>query len=139
MSPALSPRSALSPASALFLFVARRMAAHGLDDAHATLALIAAFGKRHRRPLILMRTMMHELAQAASRNIMVAPSCCRRMTRDEARLLVIVAESDGNPVDALDGLGELLGRDCCHAPLASVQAVGQAFADLGHPIALFSR
>lgn len=139
MSPSASPRPAIASSTSLLLFVARRMAAHGTDDARAALAMISTFGKQHRRPLILMRVMMHELAQGASRNIMVAPSCCPRMTRDEARLLVILAEANANPHEAHHGLGELLGCDRCHAALASVQAVAQAFADLGQPIRLFAR
>lgn len=138
MPQSLSSRSAVAPSTALFLYVARRMAANGPDDAQAALAMLAAFGKHHRRPLLLMRAMMHELASAAVHRITVAPCCCRRMTRDEARLLVILAEAEIHPREAHDGLAELTGSDHCLGALTSVQAVGQAFADLGHPIRLFA-
>lgn len=71
----------------LFLFVMRRMATAGVNDAHAANAMLGAFGKSYRRPLVLMRAMMLELARAASRKILVAPCCCARMTADEAAIM----------------------------------------------------
>ena len=47
----------------LFLFVMRRMATAGVNDAHAANAMLGAFGRSYRRPLVLMRAMMLELAR----------------------------------------------------------------------------
>ena len=63
--------------------------------------MLGAFGRSYRRPLVLMRAMMLELARASSRKILVAPCCCARMTADEA--LDLVASSARQV--ALDWLG----------------------------------
>ena len=47
------------------LFAIRRMGAHGLADARAAHVIFTTFGQRFRRPLILTRTLMAELASTA--------------------------------------------------------------------------
>ena len=71
----------------LFLYTMRRMASAGVNDAHAANAMLGAFGRSYRRPLVLMRAMMLEVARCATRRILVAPCCCARMTADEATLM----------------------------------------------------
>src|SRR3546814_8985449 len=61
----------------LFLYVMRRMATAGVNDAHAANAMLGAFGRSYRRPLVLMRAMMLEMARTSSRKILIAPCCCR--------------------------------------------------------------
>ena len=68
------------PAQRLLLFAFRQMGAHGLDDACAAHAFVTAFGKDFRRPLLLLRTLMLELSNAAARPIQIAPWCCARIT-----------------------------------------------------------
>ena len=41
----------------LFLFVMRRMASAGVNDAHAANAMPGAFGRSYRRPLVLMPSL----------------------------------------------------------------------------------
>ena len=65
----LAPLPHLIPAYAdlrLLLFVFRRMGAHGLNDAHAANALLHAFGTAFRRPLMLLRAMMADVAGTAT-------------------------------------------------------------------------
>jgi hypothetical protein len=77
----LLPRPLPSEGSArLLLFGFRRLATHGLQDAHAANAMIGGFGLGFRRPLILLRALMAELSRVSNRKIVVAPCCCLRMT-----------------------------------------------------------
>lgn len=124
-------------AARLFLFAVRRMAAAGVDDAHAANALLATFGRRYRRPLVLLRAMMLELARVSDRKIMVAPCCCSRMTADEARLLLAIKDSDRNPAAAYEELSTLIASPAGLGALTCLQAVSQSFADLGHPLDLY--
>ena len=119
----------------LLLFVIRRMAAGGLNDAHAAAALLGVFGKSYRRPLVLLRALMAELARAAERPIVVAPCCCPRMTENEATLLSAVTEAESSPRTARARLGGLLPGARSLGALSSAQAVNRAFADLGRPLA----
>ena len=118
----------------LLLFAMRRMAAAGLNDAHAAHGLLGAFGVSFRRPLILLRALMAEVSRASSRKIPVAPCCCPRMTAAEATLLRAVRIATDQPREAHARLCDLLGTERAFGALASAQAVAQAFADLGRPI-----
>jgi hypothetical protein len=118
----------------LLLHGIRRMGVGGINDAHIANAMIGLFGLSFRRPLVLMRAMMAELSRAATRSIIIAPSCCARMTGSEAVLVSAVAEAGDSPVAAHDLLCGLCGVSSCLGLLSSAQAVAQAFADLGHPI-----
>ena len=122
----------------LFLFVMRRMASAGVNDAHAANALLGAFGRSYRRPLVLMRAMMLELARASSRKILVAPCCCARMTADEGMLMQATGQALRDPNAAYEQLSDLLGNDHALGALTCMQAVAQAHADLGRPLELYS-
>lgn len=117
--------------SRLFLLSVRRLGAHGLGDAHIANHFITAFGPGFRRPLILMRVMMSELAAAASTPITIAPCCCRRMTTSEATLVEIMRRLDHQPMVAHALLADLLGNRRIDGVLATMGLVGSAFADAG--------
>lgn len=120
----------------LLLFAMRRVAAHGLDDAHAAHALLCGFGMSFRRPLILLRALMAEASRIAHRRILVAPCCCPRMTEAEATMLTAIQASRSDPHHVHDNLAALLGVDNCLGTLSSAQALAQAFEDLGKPLAI---
>lgn len=122
----------------LFLFTMRRMAAAGVKDAHAANALLGHFGTSYRRPLVLMRAMMLELARTAQRKIHVAPCCCTRMTPDEGLLMEVLGDAIERPRLAHRQLAALLGHDGALGALTCTQAVAQCFADLGRPVSLYS-
>ena len=118
----------------LFLQVVRRMGVGGLNDAHAANMLISVFGLSFRRPLILTRALMAELARASTCSIMIAPSCCCRMTLAESMLVRAVAQSHDDPHGAHRTLCRLCLIEQGIGVLSSAQAVALAFADLGRPI-----
>lgn len=124
-----------SPPARLALFAMRRMGAHGLSDAHAAQAMITAFGRDFRRPLVLMRTLMAELASNAAGTIAIAPCCCRRMTAAEGALLTILRGVDSAPEQARLLAADLLGARRVESTLMAAAAVAAAFADAGSPIA----
>ena len=116
------------------MFVMRRMAMHGVNDAHAANALLGMFGRRYRRPLVLLRAMMLEVARSSSRTIMIAPCCCTRVTRDEYYLLDALARANRDTRTAHRQLTELTGNIEALGALTCAQAVAAAFADLGRPL-----
>ena len=118
----------------LLLFTMRRVAAHGLDDAHAAHAMLCAFGMGFRRPLVLLRAMMAEASRISHRRILVAPCCCPRMTDAEASMLAAIRRARQNPHRAHRDLAALLGVHNCLGTLSSAQALAQAFDDLGKPL-----
>lgn len=120
----------------LLLFAFRRMGACGLNDAHAAHALLQAFGKGFRRPLVLLRAMMTDLAHLATCPITIAPCCCRRMTQAEATILTIVARVETMPDLAHLLLADLIGVRRPDGVLASIGVLAQAFADAGRPVRL---
>ncbi|WP_327754782.1 DUF6628 family protein [Sphingobium sp. SJ10-10] len=122
----------------LFLYVMRRMATAGVNDAHAANAMLGAFGRSYRRPLVLMRAMMLELARTSSRKILIAPCCCSRMTTDEALMMQAVGGALHSPRTAYDNVASLLGNDHALGALTCLQAVAQAHNDLGRPLDLYS-
>jgi hypothetical protein len=122
----------------LFLQGVRRMGVGGLNDAHAANMMIGAFGLSFRRPLVLLRALMAELARASHRTIMIAPSCCCRMTAAESMLLGAVARAQEKPHLAHDIFCRLCGTDSVAEVLSSAQAIAQAFADLGRPIDMWN-
>ncbi|MCP1469798.1 hypothetical protein J3E64_001480 [Sphingobium sp. OAS761] len=122
----------------LFLFAIRRMAAAGVSDAHAANAMLGAFGRGYRRPLVLIRAMMLELARASSRKILVAPCCCARMTVDEATIMQTAGIALANPKSAFEDISHLLGSPQALGALTCIQAVAQSFTDLGRPLDLYS-
>ena len=122
--------------SRLLLFAMRRVAAHGLDDAHAAHALLCAFGMGFRRPLILLRALMAEASRIAHRRILVAPCCCPRMTDAEAVMLAAIRAARSDPHGVHRDLAALFGVHNCLGALSSAQALAQAFDDLGKPLEL---
>jgi hypothetical protein len=100
--------------------------------------MLGAFGRSYRRPLILMRAMMLELARCATRKILVAPCCCARMTADEALLMQSIGTALQHPHDAYEQLTSLLGTDDALGALTCLQAVSQAHSDLGRPLDLYA-
>ncbi len=122
------------PNARVALFAIRRMGAHGLHDARASHALFTAFGEDFRRPLVLMRALMNDLAVHAADTIAIAPCCCARMTAAERTLLIILARVETAPATARLLLSDLLGVRRVEPVLASVAVVAAAFADEGRPI-----
>ncbi len=116
------------------LFAVRRMGAHGLADAAAAHSFFTAFGLQFRRPLVLMRALMAEIAATAGRTVAIAPCCCPRMTGSEAGLLTILAVAETRPSQASTLLGDLLATRETDRVLASAAAVAISFADAGRPI-----
>ncbi len=119
----------------LLLYVFRRVAAHGLNDASAAHAMLTVFGRSYRRPLVLLRALAAQLSRVSSRKLMVAPCCCPRTTASEATLVEAVAVSLADPLGAHRALATMLGLRECIGALSSAQALAQAFADLGRPLA----
>ncbi len=122
--------------SRILLFTIRRMAAHGLNDAHAAQALLGWFGLGFRRPLVLLRALMAELSRVSERRLAVAPCCCRRMTRSEAALIAAIQAAPADAIGTHEALRTLTGTRHCLGALGSAQALAQAFGDLGRPLAV---
>lgn len=122
------------PNARVALFAVRRMGAHGLHDARASHTLFTAFGEGFRRPLVLLRALMTDLAGTAADTIAIAPCCCARMTTAERALLTILARVETAPDSARFLLADLLGVRRVDAVLASAAAVAMAFADDGRPV-----
>lgn len=115
----LLPHSLPTDAATRIQLVAiRRMAAHGLRDAQASLLLLRWFGLDYRRRLVLLRALMHELAQVSRRTIQLAPCCAGRMTADEALLVRALDQVDADPADAASALIELTQNDAIEQPLS---------------------
>jgi hypothetical protein len=124
-----------SPYRRLLLFGIRRMAAGGINDAHAAHALFTGFGLSYRRPLVLLRALMAELSRVSTQKLTVAPCCCPRMTADEALMLDVIADAPNDPDGAHVALSRLLHVRTCLGVLGSAQAVASAFSDCGMPLA----
>lgn len=122
------------PAARLILFGIRQMGAQGLNDAAAAHAFLTAFGVDFRRPLMLLRTLMHEMSLHASRPIQIAPWCCPRMTGAEATLIEALRGIEGNPRRAGLLLADLIGVRDADGIAATAHCVVRAFADLGLPV-----
>ncbi|MDF0488687.1 hypothetical protein PX554_11140 [Sphingomonas sp. H39-1-10] len=118
----------------LFLFAFRRMGAHGLNDAVAAHAMLRAFGTAYRRPLMLMRALMDDIATHTGATIAIAPCCFARITHAEAAMLTVVARVEREPAAAALLLADLLGMRRPEGVLASTASVAAAFADAGRPI-----
>jgi hypothetical protein len=133
--PAMLPH-ALPPCenARIVLFAIRRMGAYGLADARAAHTVMTAFGQHFRRPLILLRALMADLAGHAAGTISIAPCCCARMTAAECALVTILARVETAPDSARLLLTDLLGARRVDGVLSSAAAVAAAFADEGRPI-----
>lgn len=122
------------PNARIALFAMRRMGANGLSDARAAHVMFTAFGQGFRRPLILLRALMADLAGAASGTIAIAPCCCARMTPAESALLTILGRIEYAPDAARLLMADLLGVRRVDGVLTSAAAVAAAFADEGRPV-----
>lgn len=118
----------------LMLLAIRRMGAHGLADAHAATQFFVGFGQGFRRPLVLARAFMAELAATAATTIAIAPCCCARMTWAEGALLTAIGQAERRPDAARLLLADVMAERRAGAILASAAALSAAFADLGLPI-----
>lgn len=118
----------------LVLFAIRRMGANGLADARAAHAMFTAFGERFRRPLMLVRALMADLATSAAGPISITHCCCPRMTHAERALMHVLARVELYPDNARVLLADLLGIRRVDGILASAAVVAAAFADEGRPI-----
>ncbi len=118
----------------LMLFAFRRMAAHGLSDAHAANALLGRFGLGYRRPLILLRAFMLELSRVSQRSIMVAPCCAGRMTHDEGRIVGALSLVHAAPPEAFAALVAVTGGANVLPALSAAMAVNDTLADMGRAL-----
>lgn len=114
----------------------RRMAAQGPRDAQAALLAIEYFGIHFRRPLVLLRAFVTELAQSSERRITLAPCCAMRMTRDEGRIVGVLATAAAYPDCARYHLQQLTGSERIASPMSLAVAFSQTLTGLGHPLAL---
>jgi hypothetical protein len=128
--PEIQPQGA---GARLLLFGVRQMGMHGLNDACAAHAFVVAFGKGFRRPLIMLRALMREMATVSERAIPIAPWCCPRMTRTEATLLAVLAAVHSRPDAAGLLLADMLGVRDAPGALMTASALATAFADMGLP------
>ncbi|MES2095686.1 MAG: DUF6628 family protein [Pseudomonadota bacterium] len=123
-----------SDGARLLLLAIRRMGAHGLNDAVAANTFVTAFGSGFRRPLVLARSFMAELAATATATIAVAPCCCARMTRAEGALVTAIGHAERRPETARLLLADVMAERRSDSILASAAALSAAFADAGMPI-----
>jgi hypothetical protein len=118
----------------LALFAIRRLGAHGLSDAHVAHAFMTSFGEGFRRPLVLMRAFMQELANIATQPVSIAPCCCSRATPSETALVTVLTRASRAPCTAWLLLADQTGTRDVGSVLACAEAVAAAFADAGRPI-----
>lgn len=118
----------------LLLFIVRRLAAHGIDDAHAANAMLCSFGMSYRHPLLLLRAFMMEIARASRRSITVAPCCATRMTLDEGRIMAALTEGGSNHKSAARHLRHVTAEAGIFPALSAAMALSDAFNDLGRPL-----
>ena len=119
----------------IVLVMLRRMGGHGLRDAGAAMIALNHFGRDFRRPLVLLRAFMAELAEASERSITLAPCCAMRMTEDEGLLLEALAMTRGHSARTARNLRRLTGGERIGQPLSTAYALGAALEDLGMPLA----
>jgi hypothetical protein len=114
----------------------RRMAAHGIRDAQASLWVFEQFGIHYRRPLVLLRAFVVELAQVSQRRIQIAPCCAMRMTLDEGRIVEILAVAGQHQARAQRHLRLLTDTNNASSPLSLAVAFNDTLAALGKPLVL---
>jgi hypothetical protein len=102
----------------LGLVILRRLAAHGLHDARATMLALDAAGGDFRKLLVLGRALVVDLARTSQRRIMLAPCCAAGMTRDEGLLMALIGGA------GLDVHGVLTDDAQCPAAMTTAHALG---------------
>jgi hypothetical protein len=125
-----------NPVARTLIYAIRKIAVGGLNDAFAAHAMLSLFGSRSRRPLLLLRALMAELARVSRRQLVVGPCCCPRATLAEAELLLVISLACERPAFVHARLCQLLAVEHALGALSSAQAVDQACADLGHPLSV---
>jgi len=113
----------------VLLVCIRRMAAQGIRDAQATWLAIDTFGIGFRRPLVLLRAFLTELAQASQRSIKIAPCCAMRMTDDEGLILASVHLARSDIRAAERALTALLHTRNVGEPLSAAVVLGRSVAE----------
>lgn len=113
----------------IVLVCIRRMAAHGIRDAQAALIAIDTFGVNFRRPLVLMRAYILELAQISQRSIKIAPCCAMRMTKDEGLIIAALSLAGSDLAAADHTLTSLLGDCCVGEPLSAAALLNRALKE----------
>ena len=103
----------------LGLVLLRRLAAHGLHDARATMLALDAAGGEFRRLLVLGRALVVDLTRTSQRKIVLAPCCAAGMTRDEGLLMALIAGA------GLDVHGALTEDAPCPDAMTTAHALGQ--------------
>ncbi len=118
----------------IVLVCIRRMAAHGLRDAHASWLALDTFGVNFRRPLVLLRAFLLELANASNRSIKIAPCCAMRMTLDEGKVLEALRLGAGDAELCGQTLTAITGNTSIGEPLSAAVVLGRALAETGQPL-----
>jgi hypothetical protein len=108
------------------LFAVRRMAAHGVRDVSAAWLILDLFSTGFRRPLVLLRAFMLELAHAATGPIRVAPCCTPRMTEHEGLIMLSLFSAARDLAAAEAAIGKLTGRDQLFEPVSAAAVFGRA-------------
>lgn len=103
----------------LGLVILRRLAAHGLQDARASLLALDAAGTDFRRLLVLARALVLDLSRSSRRKILLAPCCAAGMTRDEGLLMALVGGA------GLDVHAALTDDARCPVAMGSAHALGK--------------
>lgn len=129
--PQLQPED---PGVRLLLFGVRQTGANGLYDASTAHAFVVAFGKGFRRPLTLLRALMHEMSGMAGGPVQIAPWCCPRMTASEAALVGALGKVRTNPQAAALLFADLISVRDASGLLPTAHALAQSFADLALPL-----
>lgn len=111
------------------LFAVRRMAAYGVRDVSAAWLVLDLFSTGFRRPLVLLRAFMLELAHAATGPIKVAPCCATRMTEDEGLIMLALFTATSDLASAEDALANVTGTRQVFEPLSAAAVFGQAIGE----------
>ena len=112
------------------LFAVRRMAAHGVRDVSAAWLMLDLCSTGFRRPLVLLRAFMLELAHAANRPIRVAPCCAPRMTEHEGLIMLALFSAATDLAGAEDAVARLAGNHQVFEPVSAAAVFGRAVAEL---------
>jgi len=108
------------------VFAVRRMATHGLRDVSAAWLMLDCYSTGFRRPLVLLRAFMLELAHTAQAPIRFAPCCAPRMTRAEALILQVLHTAGADLQGAEQALVELTGNGRVFEPLSAAVVFSRA-------------
>jgi uncharacterized protein DUF6628 len=112
------------------LFTTRRMAVNGLQDAFAANAMLSSYGMRYRKPLVLMRAVLVDMARSARGNIIVAPCCAHRMTAHEYALLSAISD----PANGAHHMRSLLKPHTASVAVTTIAAMSETLGEMGRPL-----